>query len=251
MPSPSISVIVTTCDRPALLGDALRSVAAQSLAPFEVRLADDGEVPATDSLPDLALLELTVLHVRCGNAGLARNAAVAGARGDILAFLDDDDLWRPDHLAGLARAFEDPDTLFAWRDCEVIRERIGEGGEREILASAVIARDWDGGLMRTNDYLPPSAWGVRRSLFDELGGFDETFPFSEDWDFVLRAAARAIPRREPGVSVEVRLRESGNASADFGPGRLDCLRRLASRHGLPPLEPRTFWEVAHALGAPR
>jgi hypothetical protein len=46
------------------------------------------------------------------------------------------------------------------------------------------------------------------------------------------------------------LRDAGNASADFGPDRLDCLRRLASRHGLPPLEPRTFWEVVHALGAP-
>ena len=250
MASPSISVIVTTCDRPALLADALRSVAAQTPTPAEVRLADDGDVPAIESLPDLAILELTVLHVRCGSAGAARNAAVAGARGDVLAFLDDDDCWRPGHLAGLALAFEDPGTLFAWRDCEVIRERIGARGEREALTSAVIARDWDAELMRTNDYLPPSAWGVRRALFDELGGFDETFRFSEDWDFVLRAAQRAVPRRVPGVTVEVRLRESGNASSDGGPERLDCLRRLAVRHGLPPLEPRTFWEVAHAMGTP-
>ena len=250
MALPRISVIVTTRDRPALLADALRAVAAQTCAPAEVRIADDGDVPAIESLPDLALLELTMLHVRCGSPGAARNAAVAGARGDVLAFLDDDDRWRPDHLAGFARAFADPGTGFAWRDCEVIRERIAELGRREALARTVIARDWDDAMMRTNDYLPPSTWGVRRALFDELGGFDETFRFSEDWDFVLRAVARSLPRRVPGVTVEVRLRDSGNASADFGPDRLDCLRRLASRPGLPPLEPRTFWEVAHALGTP-
>jgi glycosyltransferase involved in cell wall biosynthesis len=249
MAAPSISVIVTTRDRPALLADALRGVAAQALAPVEVRLADDGETPAIESLPDLPLLELTSLHVRCGSAGAARNAAVAGARGEVLAFLDDDDLWRPDHLAGLSRAFADPETRFAWRDCEVIRESIGAGGGREARERVVIARDWDDALMRTNDYLPPSTWGVRRSLFEALGGFDEAFRFSEDWDFVLRAAALGVPRRVHGVTVEVRLREAGNASADFGPERLECLRRLAARHGLPALEPRTFWEVAHAMGA--
>lgn len=250
MAAPSLSVIVTTRDRPALLADALRGVAAQTLAPMEVRLADDGGESAIESLPELGLLELTALHVRCGSPGAARNAAVAGARGDVLAFLDDDDRWRPDHLAGLAEAFANPATRFAWRDCEVIRERVGARGEREALASVVIARDWDDALMRTNDYLPPSAWGVRRSLFDELGGFDDAFRFSEDWDFVLRAAALTVPCRVPGVTVEVRLREAGNESADFGPERLECLGRLARRHGLPPLEPRTFWEVAHAMGAP-
>ena len=250
MTAPSISVIVTTRDRPALLADALRGVAAQTFAAMEVRLADDGDVPAIESLPELPLLELTALHARWGSAGAARNAAVAGARGDVLAFLDDDDCWRPDHLAGLAGVFTDPGTRFAWRDCEVIRERVGDRGEREALARVVIERDWDDALMRTNDYLPPSAWGVRRSLFEELGGFDATYRFSEDWDFVLRAAALTAPRRVPGVTVEVRLREVGNASADFGPERLDCLRRLARRHGLPPLEPRTFWEVAHAMGTP-
>jgi len=53
------------------------------------------------------------------------------------------------------------------------------------------------------------------------------------------------------VTVEVRMREQGNASADFGPERLDCLRRLAERHDLPRLEPRTFWEVAQHVAAAR
>jgi glycosyltransferase involved in cell wall biosynthesis len=249
MKAPTLSVIVVTRDRPALLAGALASIAAQSPAPLEVRLADDGDVSALGALPDLPLLELTTLAVRCGQPGAARNAAARGARGDLLAFLDDDDLWRPGHLAGLALAFEDPGVGFAWRDTEVIRERVRDDGVRETLESVTIASDWDEERMRVNDYLPPSAWGVRRALFEDLGGFDESFACSEDWDFVLRAARATRVRRVPGVTVEVRLRESGNASAGSGPLRRDCLDRLSARHGLPPLELRTFWQVAHTMGA--
>lgn len=245
-----MTVIVVTRDRPRLLADALRSVAEQVPAPLEVRLADDGEAPVLDALPETPLLELTALSVHCGQAAAARNRAAADARGDVLAFLDDDDLWRAGHLAGLAAAFADPDVEFAWRDCDVTRERVREDGVREVLERVTIAHDWDPAMMRVNDYLPPSGWGVRRSLFERLGGFDESFAASEDWDFVLRAARETRPRRIPGVTVDVRLRESGNASADFGDTRRACLAKLALRHGLPALEPRTFWEVAQALGAP-
>ena len=75
----------------------------------------------------------------------------------------------------------------------------------------------------------------------------ETFRYSEDWDLLLRAARWATPRRIPGVTVEVRLRGSDNASADSGPERRACLDRLAARHGLPPLAIKTFWEVAGAV----
>lgn len=248
---PTVSVVMVTRDRPGLLADALASVAAQSPAPLEVRLADDGAESALDALPGLPLLELVAVRVSCRQPGAARNAAARGARGEVLAFLDDDDRWRAGHLAGLASAFADAEVGFAWRDSEVIRERFGENGEREALESVTLAADWDEREMRINDYLPPSAWGVRREVFESLGGFDESFACSEDWDFVLRAAARTGIRRVPGVTVEVRLRDEGNWSADFGPARRECLDRLSARHGLPPLEPRTFWEVALAHGEHR
>jgi glycosyltransferase involved in cell wall biosynthesis len=240
---PHVSVIVVTRNRPQLFLDALRSIEAQTARPLEVRVGDDGDPPLR-WLPDTSQLDVTLLPVGARRAAAARNRAAAAARGEVLAFLDDDDRWMPQHLAGLAAVFVDSSVGFAYRDCAVIRESIGEDGERRERERLEIARDWDPEMMRDNDYLPPSAWGVRRSLFQSLGGFDEAFEFSEDWDFVMRAAARVTPRRVPGVTVEVRLRDEGNASADFGPGRLACLERLAERHRLPRLEPRTFWEVA-------
>ena len=247
-PLPTVSVIVATCDRPRLLADALASVAAQSPAPLEVRVGDDGGGSSTAVADRVALLEVTVLPLSFGCPGAARNAAAAGARGDVLTFLDDDDLWRPGHLSGLLTAFADDAVGFAWRDSDVVHETLAADGTRTPGARRTLARDWDDTLMRSDDYLPPSGWGVRRELFERLGGFDTRFRYSEDWDFVLRAAAVTRVRRVPGVTVEVRLREAGNFSAEFTAERLDCLRRLAERHGFATPPPKTFWEVALALG---
>lgn len=247
---PSVTVVIVTRDRPLLLADALASVAAQTVAPLEVRIGDDGTSSVLENLPEFGLLEVTLIPVAAGQPGLARNRAAAGARGEVLAFLDDDDRWTPEHLAGLAAAFTAPEVEFVWRDSAVIRERVDAEGRRHELERQVIARDWDDRLMHTNDYLPPSSWGVRRTLFEQLGGFDPAFRCSEDWDFALRAAAVTVPRRAPGVTVEVRMREEGHASLDFGPERRACLVLLEQRHGLPPLDVKTFWEVARTVNAP-
>ncbi len=261
MAAPTVSVIVVTRDRPQLLADALAGVAAQTAPPLELRLADDGGGASLDQLPPLPLLEVSAVATRFGNPGLARNSAADGARGDVLAFLDDDDRWTPEHLARLGAAFADDAVGFAWTDTRVVRERVDDLGTRTELDSRVIARDWDDALMRTDDFLPPSAWGVRRELFEALGGFDASFTASEDWDFLLRMDALLRERREagvarasarvrvPGVSVEVRLRDAGNTSAVFDEARWACLRRLEQRHGLAPLAPKTFWEVALAVSA--
>jgi glycosyltransferase involved in cell wall biosynthesis len=246
--APSVSVIVVTRDRPALLADALAGVVAQRPAPLEVRIGDDGTQSITHVVDALPLLEVTVVPLACGQAAAARNAAAAGSRGEVLAFLDDDDVWRADHLAPLVAAFADPEVGFAWRDSEVVREEVAADGTRTAHETRVLARDWDDRLMRSDDYLPPSAWAVRRTVFESLGGFDTSFRYSEDWDFVLRAFATTRTRRVPGTTVEVRLREQGNTSAEITPERLACLERLAARHGFATPPPKTFWEVACTVG---
>jgi hypothetical protein len=135
----------------------------------------------------------------------------------------------------------------AFRDAAVIREDQA-GVELERLE---IARDWDPVWMSHDDFIAPSALAVRRERFERLGGFDESFRFSEDWDFLLRAAALTRPLRVPGVTALISIRESGNASSDRGPERRACLDLLSRRHGLKPLEIKTFWQVAAALMAER
>ena len=246
--APEFTVVIATRDRPELLADALSGAAAQRHQPLEVRIGDDGSRPLAAALAAAAPLEVTCVRCASGSAAGARNRAAAGARGTALAFLDDDDRWAPGHLEGLAVALAEPGVDVAFRDSVVVRERIGDDGRRVDLERRRLAREWNPEIMRTDDYVPPSAFAVRRALFERLGGFDESFRFSEDWDFLLRAAALSTPRRVPGATVEIRLRERGNASAERGAERAECLARLARRHALPPLEIKTFWEVAAAVG---
>jgi glycosyltransferase involved in cell wall biosynthesis len=248
---PTVTAVVVTRDRPRLLADALAGVARQSRPPIEVRIGNDGGPDIGEALAALGAIGTSVIRTGAGGAAAARNRAARGARGEALAFLDDDDRWLPGHLEGLAAALADPAVEIAFADCAVVREELGPGGARAELARRVIAHDWDDALMRHDDFIPPSAIMVRRPLFERLGGFDESFRYSEDWDFLMRAAVLTAPRRVPGVSVEIRMRATGNASADFGEERLDCLRRLSARHGLPAIEPKTFWEVAEAVAGTR
>lgn len=250
MTPPSISAVIVTRDRAALLADAFASAATQDHAAAEILIVNDGDQPIDpDSLAGAAL-EVRVLASSERRAAAARNIGARAARGDVLAFLDDDDRWLPGHLAGLARAFASDECGVAYRDVAVVRERLA-GAERVELERRVIARDWDPGLMRTDDYIPPSALAIRRAHFERLGGFDPSFRFSEDWDLLLRAAQIAAPRRVPGVTVEVRMRDAGHASLERGGERQECLDRLSARHGLPALEIKTFWEVAEAVAGAR
>ena len=157
------SVILTTRDRPALLADALRSVNDQSLAPLEVVIANDSAQPLELAVSSLGTMPVHVLQVDVRNPGAARNRAVAATQAPWIAFLDDDDLWLPEHLAGLATAMSRPEIEVAHRDCAVIREEIGADGRRIEGDRRVIARNWDEAIMRENDFIPPSATAVRRA----------------------------------------------------------------------------------------
>ncbi|HEV8480002.1 MAG TPA: glycosyltransferase [Candidatus Eisenbacteria bacterium] len=242
----AFSVLVTTRDRPALLADALASIARQTLLPIEIRVADTSASPVGELPPRVGDVPLIFVDLPGARAAQARNQMGQDARGEAVALLDDDDRWRPGHLEGLAGALAMPGTRFAFRDSVVVREHVADG-VRHDLETRLLAHDWDDRLMRTDDFIPPSAWGLEASLLRELAGFDPLFRFSDDWDFLLRAREKTVPVRVAGVTVEVRMREGGNASADFGPERLADLRQLEKRHRLRRLEPKTFWEVAETV----
>jgi hypothetical protein len=89
-----------------------------------------------------------------------------------------------------------------------------------------------------------------RSLYDAVGPFDETLFVSDDWDWLLRAAAITRFVRVPEVVVTVRIwSDRTNLSADAGARRLQALAEIERRHATGRLEPKTFWEVAETYAA--
>jgi hypothetical protein len=187
---PRISVIVRTRDRPDLLAEALDSLAAGSYRRAEVVLVNDGGAPPV--LPDgfpLPVVRVDLAENR-GRAGAAE-AGIAAATGDYIAFLDDDDLAAPEHLATLAGLVGAAGVRVAYTDAAVaVYELDGERGwvctERRLPYS----RDFDPDVLLVDNYIPFNTLLIERGLFAEAGPFDPALPFFEDWDFLIRLAAR-------------------------------------------------------------
>lgn len=184
---PDVTVIITTYNRSAFLLEAIESVLAQSYRDYELIVADDG---STDDTPQqVAAFGDAVRYLRLahqGRPGVVRNRAVDIARGEIIAFLDDDDLWLPQKLQRHAMLFAgDSAPGFAFSDFRLL--------SRDATSAPVLA-GWQksGGyifdaLLR-DCFILPSTVVVRRHLFQEVGGFDETFAIGEDYDLWLRLA---------------------------------------------------------------
>lgn len=179
---PLVSVVIPTRDRPELLLDALRSVAAQTYSPLEVIVVDDGSNPeiTLDRAPDLAL-SLIRIDRDVGPAS-ARNRGIAAATGDLVAFLDDDDVWHPEKterqvaaLSAAPREIGMSHTAFEY----------WPGGGREVrkVARAELRR-----TVLKGPVIVPSTVMIRRSVLAETGGFDSSLRQMEDWDLFIRVS---------------------------------------------------------------
>jgi len=191
---PRISVIVRTRDRPALLAEALDSLAAGSYRRAEVVLVNDGGQPpiVPDGFP-LPVVRVDLAESR-GRAGAAE-AGIAAATGDFIAFLDDDDLAAPEHLATLAGLVSAAVVRVAYTDAAVALYELS-GGEAGAGAGWVCrerrlpySRDFDPDILLVDNYIPFNTLLIERRLFAEAGPFDPTLPFFEDWDFLIRLSA--------------------------------------------------------------
>ncbi|MEE8105677.1 MAG: glycosyltransferase [Planctomycetota bacterium] len=187
---PTVSIITATKERPADLERALRSSLDQAFSDFEHLVADDGS--ADDSAS--AVIEkigdprvrLVRLEVSKGPAG-ARNAAVAEARGEFIAILDDDDLMLPGRLeTSVAFLRENPDCALVAGAYQVIDE------EGTVLAAVSPPTDPDrvAELLPVSNPVCHSTAMIRGDVMRELRGYREAFRYSHDYDMVLRAARR-------------------------------------------------------------
>ncbi len=256
---PLISVIIPTVRRPRRLREALRSVGEQTYPHVEVVVVNDGGPPDDGLAAEYESAFGRPIHtVRFAtNRGLsaARNAGVANSSGTLIALLDDDDRFRPGHLAPLAQALaQDNTAMLAYDDVLIHLDDEGsEDGAVKTIATCRFGLPYDRRAFDHDDFIVPSSTLFRRADFMAIGGFDETMPVCEDWDFLLRLRDRGELRYVPGeIGVDYSLRAvaSDNLGSQFDERRRAALDRLSARYGLPHLDPKTFLDVATGLGFP-
>ncbi|MCK6482895.1 MAG: glycosyltransferase [Phycisphaerae bacterium] len=229
IPGATVSVIIPSFNSRDVLPDAINSALAQTVAPLEVIVVDDGSTDDTAEV--VARFGSRVRYLRRENGGpaAARNTGIAAAHGEWLAFLDADDVWLPDKLAAqLATAeIEHADAVFC--------ANVSHSGDDEAFIC------YDGGL--TRDVLLPgllqrnvlSGGGstalIHRHVFEAVGGFDRAVNASEDRDLFIRVADAFRVAYVPRALARIRrgpVRYGGNVERNLLNG-LEILRRHAHR----------------------
>ena len=190
MAEPRFSVITPVYDTPTdVLGAMLESVHAQSFGDWELCLVDDcSPQPHVMETLERAAGEDPRIRVerRQANGGIvaASNDALAMAGGEFVALLDHDDELHPDALAHVHEALlANPEGDYVYTD----EDKIDRAGHH---TGPFFKPDWSPERMRTQMYSCHLSV-FRRSLVEEVGGFDPEFEGSQDWDLVLRASERA------------------------------------------------------------
>jgi hypothetical protein len=206
---PKVSVLVRTVGD-AHLERTLASVAAQTYPRLEVVLvAADGRTPAPKGWAALAGVELR--YVSTGAAlsrPAAANAALDAATGDWLIFLDDDDLWTPEHVAKLVAC------QTAQGQCRAVHTDvrvINDAGDE----LALYDQPWSAPRMAFTNVLPIHSVLFEADLVRRDGcRFDETLPVLEDWDFWLQVTQHTEVRHAPGISALYRYRDRAGLQRD-------------------------------------
>ncbi len=190
MSAPRFSIVTPVYETPhGVLKKMLRSVARQSYGDWELCLVDDGSPdPGVAEILDRAAARDPRIRVErlTENAGIvaASNRALAMARGEFVALLDHDDALHPDALAHVSEAIDrTPDADYVYTD----EDKVDAVGRH---SAPFFKPDWSPERMRTQMYTCHLSV-LRRSLVEEVGGFDEAFEGSQDWDLVLRVTERA------------------------------------------------------------
>ena len=186
-----VSIIIPAYNAEQFIAATIESALAQTLKDTEVIVIDDG---SKDGTARVVQTFPNVRYVRQANGGVssARNHGAALAQGQFLAFLDSDDIWHPDKLRQQVQALgQHPDSVFsrtAFTHEDVDEQRIRKGAERQDAPHRIIPDLLPSFL---HPYFATSTVMVRKSAFDEAGGFDTSLRIAEDVDFYLRVLAKA------------------------------------------------------------
>lgn len=199
---PLVTAIVTTCARPvSVVRRALVSVAEQTWKKLEIFLVNDAPENRTlaGELEKLCAEYETVTYLempRNSGANAARNFGAKRARGEYLAFLDDDDQWAPKKLALQLTAIT-PEAAIVYGNTQILMEETGKTRLR--FQNPMPEGNLYPELFRCNLIGSTSFPLIRRSVFDAVGGFDETVPALQDLELWLRIAKNHPVRYVPEV----------------------------------------------------
>ena len=208
---PLVSVLMSTHNRREFLPAAIASIQAQTYTNWELLLVNDGGEPVEDIVAAAADARIRMSNVRRSQGKAhALNLGARSARGEFFAYLDDDDIWYPDHLERLMLPLLSmPGIEMVYSDAYDVKLERDESGvfqeaARELRYRHQVTIDT---LVGRNDIQGMSVVH-RRALFDKVGGMDEQLRVLIDWDLWRRFAVHTYPYHVSRATADHFLRQT-------------------------------------------
>ena len=187
-----VTAVITTHKRePAVVERALKSILAQTHTNMEVIVVDDSpaDFPLREAVGRMVKgYGVTYIpHEKCQGACVARNTGLAHANGDFIAFLDDDDEWKPEKIELQLAAFTDDDIALVYCNHEVLDETTGT----RTAQSHLCRKGRVYGELIVDNFIGSTSFPLlRTSALREIGGFDPLMLSAQDYDVWLRLSEK-------------------------------------------------------------
>lgn len=236
MSSPLVSIIIPAHNAATYLGDAIESVLRQSYAHYEIVVIDDGSTDRTANIAERYPGVLVLRQAQRG-AGAARNAGILATKGELIAFLDADDWWRPDKLERqVALLASRPDVGMA------ISEHVNVLADTSAFVTSKISTLTDDAVRSIflHSFIGTPTVMLRRSVLEVVGLFDESLVCAEDENLWLRVALRYPIALLPLPLTYVRIRNDSLSR------NTELLNAAVHRHL--DILPQRYPELAERLG---
>jgi len=233
---PLVSVVIPTRNRPDRLRVALASVLAQTHEHLEAIVVNDGGADVEDVVASFD--DARVSYVKLGTGrerSAARNAGLRLARGEYVAYLDDDDRYDPEHLETLIGTLERTGLDVAYGDARRTWEVEQDGAYVTTRVDRPYSADFDRDALLVGNYIPILCLVHRRSCLDAIGLFDEELDTHEDWDLLIRLSRKYDFVHVPVATCSFSWREDGTSTTSRR--RLDFLRTAELIHARYPAGP--------------
>ena len=228
-----VSVVVPTWNREKVVANAILSALNQSYPPAEIIVVDDGsedrtcEVLEEQFTHQIASGQLKILRQAHQGVSAARNAGVASASGEVIAYLDSDNTWHRDYLLIMAAIFAECDevaTAYAALRCHALDE----------YRTFIRATRYDRRTLLDQNFIDLNVFMHRRFVYLQNGGFDESLRRLVDWDLIISYTRLYPPAFVPLIGAEQYLdgKRLGNITktVDLDPNLNFVLRKhLAER----------------------
>jgi len=253
----TISAIVPLFNGAEFIEESLGSVLAQTLPPDEIIVIDDGSTDNGTAIVERFAVGRPTMLIRKENGGQssARNLGIAHATGDLIALLDQDDVWYPHHLEELVKPFYGkrfPPLGWTYSNLDEV-DRQGRMMARSTLRMAHWIqhpkRDLIG-CLRSDMFILPSASLMSREAFHTVGGFDERLSGFEDDDLFLRMFRAGYDNDyiDSALSKWRIFRGSSSFSPRMAKSRMIYLRKLLAEY---PDDPESARFYTRDILAPR